>query len=251
MGSFEVGCGISKIPILEGQKCVFAVLNDNHFVDESFIVMPVIYGTYNDYGRLLIDKKDRRNDSAKVIIDKFFKKKSIEEFINHIIDNFNFCYIDDKVWNYLCEGFELSDLNLSDLSKQKESYLDYLKYHVNFYYNDKDLEYRYDISYYEKCLEKTISKNDKAEISYCEKQIKLKTSNVYKIIWETCDNFKSYVTELSKLQYVQGKLYETYYKIDKTRMTSQTCLYDKFYKLTNKFAEIAKEHGDSQKLNAN
>lgn len=78
MGSWSVYCGISKIAITSGQKCVLLPLKKNNTRDSYLTHLPAtlpIFGEYDDYGGIENIEKD---DNTKLIEEHFGVK--IEKF---------------------------------------------------------------------------------------------------------------------------------------------------------------------------
>lgn len=66
MGSWSETCGLSHLPIDEGEDVVLVILRENTLAsrmrdisDSFFPAAPVIYGTYNDYGSVNLDENYR------------------------------------------------------------------------------------------------------------------------------------------------------------------------------------------------
>lgn len=122
MGSWSVYCGISKIAITDGQKCVLIPIKKNHMRDSSYspylaATLP-IFGEYNDYGQI---ENIERNRNTEIIEDHF--GCTIENFATYFTDettynrgvvsednfknfdemkNWNFMFVDREVYDFMC-----------------------------------------------------------------------------------------------------------------------------------------------------
>ena len=253
MGSWDTSCGISKIEIADGQDCVLAVLYKD-FEGRLYsysIVMPVIYGKYDDYGRIKVDESDVRNKPAIFIANKVLNS-NLQEFADRVCNYYTHCFIDRKVWD-----------TLSKTERTDENLLSDAKFH--FFYNasfrENDDNYPWGIEAYLKSSLKEIKKyfteNEDgltffeqkpayvAHIvrNYAHKSVQL-SSKLEQLMKETCRNFEFCKDEILKIYNVKCKLHQSCFDIDDKLPANspQFAEYDGYQKLIEQFAEINKQY---------
>lgn len=122
MGSWSVYCGISRITITAGRKCVFLpLIESKHYSGDYDKYIPAtlpIFGEYDDYGGI---EGIEENENTKIIED--FYKCSIDDFCKFLTDNrrdysdeysdwngkeylkpletFKYMWIDREVWDFV------------------------------------------------------------------------------------------------------------------------------------------------------
>lgn len=228
--SYDSYCSLSKIPISFRQECVFAILKLDIDIMSYWneIIMPVIYGRYDDSNEIVIDDNDSRNNSAlKIIKHAFGEDITLKEFIEntHQPIAYKFCLIDLKVWEHITKPNSYSDydikLNTEENAKKRymqlASYFINSKYCVNNYVEDRFDTLKEFTNFHELLLH-TLKIQEAVAFNFDSvKEEMIKIYNMYKVLRCTAirvEEYKSGSPQVSDYKPTQ-LLLEEFCKINK------------------------------------